>query len=81
MRESGVDDMEYVDSLGISEELAYTPDINEAILSVIESNNYDLYIDEGKSEDEAKRLAKIMRDRGEATVNEALKLRKNPKSD
>lgn len=80
MRELGVDDMEYVEELGIDESLAYTPEINHAILDAVEANNYDLYIDEGNTPEESTRLAKTLRAKGDATIAEAERLRKNPKN-
>lgn len=76
LRDLGVDDMEYIEDLDLDESLAYTPEINDAILDKIAENNYDSYLDEGQSESKAKELTRVLRDRGQRIVNNTLEERK-----
>jgi len=72
MRMEGVDDMEYVNELGLDPALAYTPEINEAIVANVAAANYASYIELGKSPEEAKELTDNMIKRARANIAEAL---------
>ncbi len=72
----GVDDMEYVEELGLNPDLAYTPEINEAIIKAIEANNYTDYIVQGYSEEEASEMAIELANRGRANVAASIKAKK-----
>ena len=50
LRGAGVDDMEFVDTLGLDPNVAYTPKINDVMLDLTMQQN----IDAGISEDKAK---------------------------
>lgn len=72
MRMEGVDDMDYINELGLNPELAYTPEINEAILQSVAAANYQGYIEQGRSPEEAEVLKGKMIDFGRANIAEAL---------
>lgn len=74
----GIDDMEYVEMFNLDPALAYTPEINEAILDKVYSDNLAGAIAEGIPEDEAKAHAEAQRNAGRVTVIEALKEKNNP---
>ena len=60
----GIDDMEYVEMFNLDPSLAYTPEINEAILSKVWDNNYAGALAEGLSEEEAMAHAEDQRESG-----------------
>lgn len=68
MRFEGVDDMEYVEELGLDPALAYTPEINEAIIKTIEANNYVEYLAEGIDPDKARAMAADLAEEARANV-------------
>ena len=72
MRMEGVDDMEYVNELGLDPALAYTPEINEAIVANVAAGNYASYIELGKSPEEAQELTDNMIKHARANIAEAL---------
>ena len=69
----GIDDMEYVEMFNLDPSLAYTPEINEAILSKVWDNNYAGAVAEGLSEEEAMSHAEAQRESGRMTVAAATK--------
>ena len=69
----GIDDMEYVEMFNLDPSLAYTPEINEAILSKVWDNNYAGALAEGLSEEEAMAHAEAQRESGRMTVADATK--------
>ena len=68
----GIDDMEYVEMYNLDPALAYTPDINEAILSKVWEQNYAGALAEGLSDGEAKAYAENGRKSGRMTIENAL---------
>ena len=69
----GIDDMEYVEMFNLNPALAYTPEINEAILSKVWEQNYSGAVAEGLSEEEAMAHAEAQRVSGRMTVANATK--------
>jgi hypothetical protein len=69
----GIDDMEYVEMFNLDPALAYTPEINEAILSKVWEQNYSGAVAEGLSEEEAMAHAEAQRVSGRMTVANATK--------
>jgi len=69
----GIDDMEYVEMFNLDPALAYTPEINEAILSKVWEQNYSGAVAEGLSEKEAMAHAEAQRVSGRMTVANATK--------
>ena len=67
----GIDDMEYVEMFNLDPALAYTPEINEAILSKVWSDNYSGALSEGLSDEEAKSYATSQLESGRLTVKNA----------
>lgn len=76
MSGEGIDDMDYVNELGLDPTLAYTPEINEAIINRIEANNFVEYVSQGYDEAQAKAMSTELAKRGRANVAEYKK--KNP---
>ena len=70
-----IDDMEYVDMMGLDPELAYTPEINDAILQHIYSENIKHYLDRGDELDLATQKAQVHLNQGKATVKHAIEKR------
>ena len=68
----GIDDMEYVEMFNLDPTLAYTPEINEAILSKVWEQNYAGAVAEGLSEEEAMAHAEEQRTAGRNTVIQAI---------
>jgi len=68
----GIDDMEYVEMYNLDPALAYTPEINEAILSKVWDDNYAGALAEGLSDEEAKAYAESGRKAGRLTVENAM---------
>jgi hypothetical protein len=68
----GIDDMEYVEMYNLDPSLAYTPDINEAILSKVWEQNYAGALAEGLSDGEAKAYAEDGRKAGRKTIQNAM---------
>jgi len=68
----GIDDMEYVEMFNLDPNLAYTPEINEAILSKVWEQNYAGAVAEGLSEEEAMAHAEAQRTSGRNTVIQAI---------
>lgn len=52
LRGAQLDDMEYVDTFGLDPALAYTPELNDAMLKVA----YDQNIESGMEADEAQKI-------------------------
>lgn len=77
LSDDGIDDMEYVEELGLDPALAYTPEINEAIIKRIEANNFVEYVAQGYSEEKAKAMSTELAKRGRANVA-AYRKKKNP---
>jgi len=71
----GIDDMEYVEMFNLDPSLAYTPEINEAILGRVWEDNYAGAVADGMAEDEAKSHADSQRQAGRNTVRKALAAR------
>jgi len=69
------DDMEYVDMMGLDPTLAYTPEINDAIIEHIYSTNVQHYIDQGDEEQTAKSKAGVHRKQAQATIDYNVKAR------
>jgi hypothetical protein len=69
----GIDDMEYVEMYNLDPSLAYTPEINEAILSKVWDDNYAGALAEGLSDEEAMAHAEAQRESGRMTVADATK--------
>jgi len=67
--ESGVDDMDVIEGLGVEHTHAYQPSINEAAINEVKKRNFDSVkarvLSEGKSVQEAEKQAKRMADKGE----------------
>jgi|TARA_R110002126_G_scaffold71908_2_gene179908 hypothetical protein len=68
----GIDDMEYVEMFNLDPTLAYTPEINEAILLKVRSDNYAGAIADGLSEAEATASADNSYRAGQNTVAKAI---------
>jgi len=68
MRHEGIDDMDYVEELGLDPALAYTPEINEAIIKNIEANNFVEFMAQGMSEAQATQQSEELAKRGRANV-------------
>ena len=68
----GIDDMEYVEMFNLDPALAYTPEINEAILSKVWEQNYSGAVAEGLSEEEAMAHAESQRQAARNTVVKAI---------
>ncbi len=68
MRHEGVDDMDYVEELGLDPALAYTPEINEAIIKNIRANNYADYIGQGVEPSKAEAMADELANRARQNV-------------
>ena len=47
MRHDGIDDMEYVEELGLDPALAYTPEINEAIIEHVAAETLQVILPKG----------------------------------
>tara|TARA_R110000868_G_C10853019_1_gene760938 strand:- start:64 stop:333 length:270 start_codon:yes stop_codon:yes gene_type:complete len=75
---TGIDDMEYVEMFNLDPALAYTPQINEAILNSVYDNNLAGAIAEGVPEAEARADANKQRESGRLTVAAAIKEKNNP---
>lgn len=73
LRGADIDDMEYVESYGLSEDVAYTPAINDKMLDVVHKQNYDMYLKMGKSESEAGKMADENRTLARANIKQLLK--------
>ena len=71
MRHEGIDDMEYVEELGLNPDLAYTPAINEAIIEHVSAENYAGYIAKGVDHDKANEMANALAKKARATVSHA----------
>lgn len=71
MRHDGIDDMEYVEELGLDPALAYTPEINEAIIEHVAAENFAGYIAQGMEPEKAEALANDLANKARATVKEA----------
>lgn len=71
MRHDGVDDMEYIEELGLDPTLAYTPEINDAIIDHVAAENYAGYIDRGIEPDEAEKMANVLAKKARDTVSHA----------
>ena len=52
LRGAAIDDMEYVETFGLDPALAYTPELNDAMLKVA----YDQNVDSGMEADEAQKI-------------------------
>ena len=72
MRHEGIDDMDYVSELELDPRVAFTPEINDAIIQSVATENYAFYIAEGKSPEEARELTDKMIAYAKANVAEAL---------
>lgn len=72
MRHEGVDDMDYVQELELDPSVAYTPEINDAIIKSIATENYATYIADGKTPEEAQDLTDKMISYAKANVREGL---------
>lgn len=72
MRHEGVDDMDYVQELELDPSVAYTPEINDAIIKSIATENYATYIADGKTPEEAQGLTDKMIAYAKANVREGL---------
>jgi hypothetical protein len=68
----GTDDMEYVEMFNLDPALAYTPEINEAILLKVKTNNYAGAISDGMSEAEATHYADSQYRAGQNTIAKAV---------
>ena len=68
----GIDDMEYVEMYNLDPTLAYTPEINEAILSKVWEQNYSGALAEGLSDEESKSYAENSRRAGRKTIENAM---------
>jgi len=71
MRHDGIDDMEYVEELGLDPALAYTPEINEAIIEHVAAENFAGYIAQGIEPERAEAMANDLANKARATVKEA----------
>lgn len=73
LRGGRMDDMEYIEEFGLDPELAYTPEINYAMLDVVHKENYDFYREEGMSEKEAKKKADHNRSMAKSGIQKLLR--------
>jgi len=71
MRHDGIDDMEYVEELGLDPALAYTPEINEAIIEHVAAENFAGYIAQGIEPELAEKMSNDLANKARATVKEA----------
>tara|TARA_B110000858_G_scaffold176428_1_gene210629 strand:- start:1103 stop:1375 length:273 start_codon:yes stop_codon:yes gene_type:complete len=71
MRHEGIDDMDYIDEMGLNPDLAYTPEINEAIIEKVAAENYEAYLEKGVSPEDAKVMADSLASKARATVAKA----------
>ena len=72
LRGQDIDDMEFVEQFGLDPKLAYTPGINTAMLDKVERENTDFYIKQGKTDVEAKTLARNNRRGAEADLKKLM---------
>lgn len=73
LRGADIDDMEYVEQFGLDPEVAYTPRINDVMLDKVHKQNYDLYLQGGKSEVEARKAADKQRTLARANIKQLMK--------
>ena len=73
LRGADIDDMEYVEQFGLDPEVAYTPRINDVMLDKVHKQNYDLYLQGGKSEAEARKAADEHRNLARANIKQLMK--------
>jgi hypothetical protein len=73
---NGIDDMEYVEMFKLDPALAYTPEINDAILDKVWEENYAAALADGSSTEDAKLEADKQRESGRLTVEHHLKSKK-----
>jgi hypothetical protein len=73
---NGIDDMEYVEMFKLDPSIAYTPEINDAILDKVWEENYSSALADGLTEEEAKSEADTQRKSGRMTVDNYLKNKK-----
>ena len=57
LRGAGVDDMEIVEHHGLDPALAYTPELVPALIEKTRKENYDFYIEEGMTTEDAVKAA------------------------
>lgn len=67
-----VDDIEYVEELGLDPTVAYTPYINDLILDKVHADNLNTYMDAGASESEARSKADTNRAQSKRYIKERL---------
>ena len=72
LRGQDIDDMEFIEQFGLDPKLAYTPAINTAMLDKVEKDNMDFYIKQGKSDIEAKTMARNNRRTAEADLKKLM---------
>lgn len=71
MRHDGIDDMDYVEELGLDPKLAYTPEINDAIIEHVAAENFAGYIAQGLEPEVAEQMANDLANKARATVKHA----------
>ena len=68
-----MDDMDYVESYNLDPALAYTPEINEAILKKVYDKNIEMYLKKGMSQQQAERKAGMLRKNAQTDIQDLLK--------
>ena len=72
LRGLDIDDMDYVEELGIDPKVAYTPAINDAILDKVYQQNLEYYRREGIDEKQAVKQADQFRATAKETINKLM---------
>lgn len=71
----GVDDMEYVEELGLDPALAYTPEINQAIIDKVAATNREYFEGQGLSPAETESKVQEAMSKAKERVSQATKSR------
>ena len=74
LRGGDVDDMEYVEEFGVPKEYAHSKKLNDYMLDKVQTENENMYIKDGMSNDEAKSKARYNRMNAENDINDLYKL-------
>lgn len=66
-------DMDVVESLGLDPDVAYTPMINDAAINAMHAQNVTSYMEQGKTQEQARALADTHAAAAKASVRAAFK--------
>jgi len=67
-----IDDMEYIEEFNLDPKLAYTPGINDAMLSLVRDDNLTFFRSEGDTEKEALRKANEYHSSAKSSIKQLL---------